>query len=1291
MKQMFPSVVGAHTLSVDSEVDFLIGLGKASWQPQRAIKAAGGGDFWIWENSFGSCIGGSHPLVNSFTSRSDSLYTVLKTIVREDLFQQSHQIPTCNALATKVSLVDSSDFFRSEQLGTVVDPKCGSCRCGHCPVPGSRYSFREESELKLIEENLSYDEEQHCWVAEYPFIFPRETLKGSKDVAFKSMLSTECSLQKKGDWGIVYQEQIEDMLRRGAARLVPSEELANFSGHVNYIPHLAALNPRSKTTPVRICFDASRQQGGGPSLNQVLAKGPDRFLNNLAGVLVNFRNGRVAAKGDVAKMYNCVKLSPRDAYLQCFLWRNLDVSQEPQTYQVVVNNIGVKPAGAIATLALQKSTQRFEDKFPVTAVQLRDRSYVDDLGITAGDQNSLRSRTAEADVILKHANMQVKKWIYSGDDQIGVIEVGDAADNVLSEGVETERMLGIIWDPKKDVFKFIVRINLSPLRNKSRVGPDLSKNDLLNSPPKSMSRRQYYSQVQSLFDPIGLLAPVLLRAKMLLRKTWEDECSLLKWDDPLPAALVVEMVHFFIELFELEDLEFPRSLWPMEDVIGRPDLVIFSDGSVVAFGAVAYVRWRLTSGKWWTALIMSKSKIAPKNRITVPRLELNGAVLAKRLREFIVGQVDLNFGNIYHLVDSSTVLGYLHKSDSRLKPFEGIRVSEVQTSGTFVNGKLKNWSWVEGAENPADWSTKPRMVSELGPESFWQKGPSFLQQDYSQWPIKLDFKTEKLEGEVQPKNVHFVMLVSEVFGEKIHQLLQNSSNVKKLFNVVAYIYKWLSLKKNAAAHVVPGIITSEEVAQARLFWIRLSQQDEEEELKMSVSQSDSKINGRYRRLSVFLDEKGIWRVGLRLHQYTPFTWDRNPPAFLPRTSRFTELLMEQAHGAKHSGIDETVARFRMNGYWTPQAAKLAKKIKLRCVTCRLLEKKPSHQLMGSIPKELLTNTVAWGSVEMDLFGPFSCRSDVNKRSTIKTWGMIIVDKNSGAVHCDVVSDYSAQETVKTLRRFAAIRGWPSVISSDPGSQLESSSGSLGSWWEQMRQQLSQVGAENGFTWNISPANSPWRQGRAEVHIKLIKRLLKISVGNMRLTPLELQTVLFEAANLSNERPIGLRKTPSADGYFSALTPNCLLMGRSSNAVPDDTNLSSHLKKSERYELIQTVTGEFWRMWSEQVVPESVLRQKWHETGRNYKPGDIVLLHESSPIKGKYTLGIVDSVKEGDDSLVRSCKVSYVIPNSKDKANSYTPGKRVVVSRSIQRMSLLLPVEEQSKPMTFKDDKLICVP
>ena len=137
----------------------------------------------------------------------------------------------------------------------------------------------------MIQENMSYDEVQNCWVASYPYLFPRETLRGTKEVALKSIVSTEKSLLKKGT-GEVYQKQINDMLERNVARKVLEEELNAYKGIVNYLPHLAALNPRSETTPVRICFDASRAQGGGPSLNQILAKGPDKFLNNLAGLSI---------------------------------------------------------------------------------------------------------------------------------------------------------------------------------------------------------------------------------------------------------------------------------------------------------------------------------------------------------------------------------------------------------------------------------------------------------------------------------------------------------------------------------------------------------------------------------------------------------------------------------------------------------------------------------------------------------------------------------------------------------------------------------------------------------------------------------------------------------------------------------------------------------------------------------------------------------------------------------------------------------------------------------------------
>ena len=373
------------------------------------------------------------------------------------------------------------------------------------------------------------------------------------------------------------------------------------------------------------------------------------------------------------------------------------------------------------------------------------------------------------------------------------------------------------------------------------------------------------------------------------------------------------------------------------------------------------------------------------------------------------------------------------------------------------------------------------------------------------------------------------------------------------------------------------------------------------------------------------------------------------------------------------------------GYWTTQAGKLAKSVKNSCVVCRFLEKRTLGQTMGGIPKDQMISPAAWGHLELDLFGPFSCRSDTHKRSTCKIWGMILVDRNSGAVHSDIVMSYSAEDTLKTLRRFAALRGWPVAIYSDPGSQLVSSSGKLESWWLDMGKQLTDFASGSRFTWSISPANSPWRQGRAEVQIKTLKKLITLAIGTSRVTPVELQTILFESANLINQRPIGVHRSPKSDGTYRVLTPNCLLMGRTTNSVPDYQDLAMHLKKSERFQLIQQITSDFWARWSQEVTPEWVIRQRWHETGRNLRPGDVVLIHEKTNVLGTYKLGIVEAIDPSKDRLVRSCSVSYVVPNCNDPVGTYSGGRRVTVTRSIQKLSLILPVEEQTSALIVENN------
>ena len=138
------------------------------------------------------------------------------------------------------------------------------------------------------------------------------------------------------------------------------------------------------------------------------------------------------------------------------------------------------------------------------------------------------------------------------------------------------------------------------------------------------------------------------------------------------------------------------------------------------------------------------------------------------------------------------------------------------------------------------------------------------------------------------------------------------------------------------------------------------------------------------------------------------------------------------------------------------------RVLLISVTCRKMNQRLLNQQMGEIPEERLQDPVAWGYCQMDLFGPLSCRGDVNPRTTKKTWGMVIEDVNSGAVHLDIVQSYSAEAVIFTLRRFGALRGWPGMICTDPGSQLESAGGKLKSWWPSMGTSLQTFAGSKKF-------------------------------------------------------------------------------------------------------------------------------------------------------------------------------------------------------------------------------------
>jgi hypothetical protein len=105
-------------------------------------------------------------------------------------------------------------------------------------------------------------------------------------------------------------------------------------------------------------------------------------------------------------------------------------------------------------------------------------------------------------------------------------------------------------------------------------------------------------------------------------------------------------------------------------------LCIFSDASRKAFGACAYVRWCVANGKYESRFIAAKSRVAPLKELTIPRLELQAAVLASRLGKTIQEESRLQFEKIIYFTDSRIVLAWICSQARGYKPFVSARVAE---------------------------------------------------------------------------------------------------------------------------------------------------------------------------------------------------------------------------------------------------------------------------------------------------------------------------------------------------------------------------------------------------------------------------------------------------------------------------------------------------------------------------------------------------------------------------------------------------------------------------------------
>lgn len=423
-------------------------------------------------------------------------------------------------------------------------------------------------------------------------------------------------------------------------------------------------------------------------------------------------------------MYRQILIQPTDRKYQKILWR-FSENEPIKTYELNTVTYGTSPAPFLATQTLVQLANDEKQHFPEACERIKDSFYVDDWLCGHDSVEGASKLQKEVSAVLQSGHMLLRKWASNSETILENIPpehraIQSTVDMSKEESIKT---LGVCWNPKSDKLHF--KIDLSTL----------TKN--------SFTKRSLLSDSAKLFDPCGLLSPITINAKIMMQKVWIDGT---KWDELIPNDVRNKWTQYKNELPFIEKIEIDR--WISTSKASVISLHGFCDSSEAAYAAVIYVVQENESGIT-SKLVCAKTKVAPIKKISLPRLELCGAVLLSRLIKRIAKNLNVNLDSVYLWTDSSAVVTWLRNHPSKWTTYIANRVSEVQEN---FNSAI--WQHISTKQNPADIASRGAFPSQLINNSLWWHGPEFLCKPKGNWPKSAlnPVSSEELEEKRPPIN-----------------------------------------------------------------------------------------------------------------------------------------------------------------------------------------------------------------------------------------------------------------------------------------------------------------------------------------------------------------------------------------------------------------------------------------------------------------------------------------------------------------------------------------------------------
>ncbi|XP_055633369.1 uncharacterized protein LOC129773748 [Toxorhynchites rutilus septentrionalis] len=671
--------------------------------------------------------------------------------------------------------------------------------------------------------------------------------------------------------------------------------------------------PMLAETPgkVRIVFYAAASFGG-VSLNSVLMKGPDQ-LNALPPVLYKFRERLIGLGGDIAEMFHQLRMNPEDADSQRILWCANAQTTEPCDYVMQVVTFGATCSPSTALHVLKENASRFEIQYPVVVEAIFRRHYVDDMLTSVNTDEEAIKLANDVQHIHNQGGFLMRNWVSNSPVVLEALGVSPKHEKSLEMNAELamEKVLGMWWSTTTDVFRY-------------KLCTD--RNQELLSGSKYPTKRDVLRTLMAIYDPLGLIAHYLMYLKVLLQEIWRAKTG---WDDTIEHKHLEKWLLWLRILPELETVEVPRCYFRHEAGIDNAtvELHTFVDASENGFAAVSFFRFEV-DGHIECSLIGSKTRVAPIKFVSIPRLELQAAVVGARLAQT--------------QTDARDIICWLQSDHRRYSQFVAFRVGEILET-TNVN----EWRWLGTKYNVADDGTKWKFRPDLRPTSRWFIGPPFLWKPKSEWPVST------LCGEVTSTEIRTSLLHhTEAKNEAVLQP-DNYSSWQRLRRVIAFVQRFVGniKRKQNSQPVNLGPLEHEELSAAEMFLFRQAQRDDGEELA-AISVGNRQLNKKSRlyKQSPFIDDCGVMRIHSRLGECDFLDESDSHPIILPRDHKITRLVVANVHQRYHHQCHETCVNEVRKAFYIPRVRRVCNHVRRSCQMCKIFTARPMPPSMGPLPK-----------------------------------------------------------------------------------------------------------------------------------------------------------------------------------------------------------------------------------------------------------------------------------------------------------------------------------------------------